>query len=170
MLPRYKKIHKSYRQVKCIDLTFNPSKLCACNDELWVGGWDKGIYVFDLDLEQTNHIEHDQLEYVSSVIKTLTGMIVCDFKTGIHHLNHKGNYTNLICSGSFSDVCLTSSPQLQQTKTEDKNFIIIHIRNSVYICKYMHEYTFYPLNIYIYNSGIHIILSLYTTLKICKMA
>ena len=83
-----------------------------CNDELWVGGHDEGIIVYNLDLEQIKHIEHPQFEDVTCVLKTPTGMIVCDSDTGVHHLNHQGDYTNLISSSRFSDTCLPSNDKI----------------------------------------------------------
>ena len=39
-------------------------------------------------------------------------MIVCDRDTGVHHLSHHGDYTNLLCSGHFSDICLVSDDKI----------------------------------------------------------
>ena len=95
--------------MKSVDIDYMSAKLCVYNDEMWVGsGNDKGVYVYNLDLEQTKHIEHPRLQHVTSVLKTPTGVIVCDGDTGVHHLNHQGDYTNLICLGCFSDISLTN--------------------------------------------------------------
>ena len=93
-------------------MTNLPTKLHACNDELWVGVYKEGVFVYNLDLEQTKHIEHPQLRNVRGVVKTPEGVIVCDCDTGVHQLNHQGDYTNLICSSQFSDVCLTSQNKI----------------------------------------------------------
>ena len=37
---------------------------------------------------------------------------MCDSGTGVHHLNHQGDYTNLICLGCFSDACLTNDNKI----------------------------------------------------------
>ena len=37
---------------------------------------------------------------------------MCDSNTGLHHLNHQGDYTNLISSGSFCDACLSSTDKI----------------------------------------------------------
>ena len=105
---RHKKIHQGYKQIKRVATDVPPSKLYICDDELWVAGTEKGIYVYNLDLELTNRIKHPQFKCVTGVLKTPTGVIVCDSDTGVHHLNHQGDYINLICSGHFSDVCLIS--------------------------------------------------------------
>ena len=68
--------------------------------------------MYDLNLQQTNHIQHHQLQNVSSVAKAPTGVIVCDYDTGLHHLNHQGLYTNLISSGHFVDASLTSNNKI----------------------------------------------------------
>ena len=83
-----------------------------CSDELWVCAFDKSVFVFNLDLEQTQHIEHPQLRCVTGVVNTPTGVIVSEYYTGLHHLTHHGDYTNPISSGSFSDVCLNSTDQI----------------------------------------------------------
>ena len=93
--------------MKSVDIDYWPTKLCVYNDELWVGGYDQGVFLYNLDLVQIKHIEHPQFKCVISVVKTPTGVIVCDSDTGVHHLNHQGDYTNLICSDNFSDACLT---------------------------------------------------------------
>ena len=102
-------MHQSYRQVKCVDIHFDPSKLNVCNDGLWVGVCDKGVLMYNLHLGETRHIEHHQLQNDTGVLKTPEGVIVCDGDTGMHHLNHQGDYTNLICSSSFSDASLTNN-------------------------------------------------------------
>ena len=94
--------------MKSVDTDCYPSTLCVCNDGLWVGGRKQGLFIYNIDLQQTKHIEHCQLQEVTGVIKTPTGVIVCDCNTGVHHLNHQGNYTNLVSSGHFSDACLDS--------------------------------------------------------------
>ena len=48
---------------------------------------------------------------VRSVVKSPTSVIVCDGYTGVRELNHHGDYKSLICSGYFSDVCLTGPNQ-----------------------------------------------------------
>ena len=111
-MQRRKTFHQNFTQVRCIDIEFYPEKLCLCNDELWVGGWYKGVFVYDLNLQQTNHIQHHQLQNVSSVAKAPTGVIVCDYNTGVHHLNHQGLYTNLISSGHFVDASVTSNNKI----------------------------------------------------------
>ena len=81
-----------------------------CNNELWVGGRDQGVFLYKLHLDQikqAEQIEHPQFKCVTSVLKTPTGVIVCDGDTGVHHLNHQGDYTN-ICSGRFSDASLVN--------------------------------------------------------------
>ena len=105
-------IHQRYKQVNCVEMDCHLSKLCVYNDELWVGGCSKGVFVYNLDLEQIKHIVHSQLEYITSVLKTPEDVIVCEKNTGVHHLNHQGDYTNLICTGHFSDVCLTSDTKI----------------------------------------------------------
>ena len=93
--------------MKCVDIEYCASKLCVCNDELWVGGSDVGVFLYNLYLDQIRHIKHPQFKWVTSIVKTATGVIVCDSDTGVHHLNHQGDYTNRICAGKFSDACLT---------------------------------------------------------------
>ena len=78
--------------MKSVDTDCYPSALCVCNDELWVGGRKQGLFIYTLHLQQTKHIEHYSLREVTDVIKTPTGVIVCDCNTGIHHLNHQGDY------------------------------------------------------------------------------
>ena len=109
---REKTIHPRYKQVKCVDIDFHSSKLCVCIDELWVGGYSMGVFVYNLDLELIKHIEHPQFKHVTGVVKTPTGVIVCDRNTGVHHLNHQGDYTNLISSGKFSDISLTTDNKM----------------------------------------------------------
>ena len=82
------------------------------NDELWVGGGDNGVFLHNLHLDQIKHIEHPQFKCVTSVLKTATGVIVCDSGTGIHHLNHQCDYTNHICAGKFSDVSLANDKKI----------------------------------------------------------
>ena len=98
--------------MKCVRINYNPLSLFVGNDELWVGGSGKGIFVYNLQLEQIKHIEYPQLKWVTNVVKTPTGVIVSDSDTGVHHLNHQGEYTNRICFGFFSDVCLTSDNKM----------------------------------------------------------
>ena len=104
--------------MKCVDINFDPSKLNVCNDELWVGGRDKGVLVYNLDLGETRHVEHPQLKNVTGALKTPEGVIVCDGSTGVHHLNHQGDYTSLICSGCFSDASLTGDNKLYVLQCE----------------------------------------------------
>ena len=94
--------------MKSIKIDYSVSKLRVCNDTLWVGGSVNGVFLYNFDLEQIKHIEHPQFKCVTSVVKTPTGVIVFDFHAGVHQLNHQGDYTNLICSGRFSDGTLTS--------------------------------------------------------------
>ena len=115
-------------QVKCVQRDYIPPRLFVCNDELWVGGWDKGVFVYNSDLEQIKHIEHPQLKCVNGVVKTPTGVIVCDCNTGIHHLNYQGDYTNLICTGHFSDIWLSSANKLYALECEQGE-IYIYVRN-----------------------------------------
>ena len=98
--------------MKSVDIDYCPTKLCVYNDELWVGGYDQGVFLYNLDLDQIKHIVHPQFKCVISVVKTPTGVIVCDSDTGLHHLNHQGDYTNLICSDNFSDACLTKQNEI----------------------------------------------------------
>ena len=126
--PKHKKFHQNYKQVLCVDIDFEPQKLCVCNDELWVGSQDEGVFVYNLNLEQTRHIEHPILRKVRSVVKTPTGMIVCDRDTGVHHLNYQGEYTNLIYSGHFSDACLTNDLKLYALEWK-KGVIHTFVRN-----------------------------------------
>ena len=98
--------------MKCVDIDYTPQKLCVCNDVLWVGSYNKGVFLYNLELNLIKHIEHPQLHNVRSVVKTPTGVIVCDRDTGVHHLNHQGEYTNLICAGCYSDACLTGANQI----------------------------------------------------------
>ena len=98
--------------MKCVKIDYTPSKLCVCNNELWVGVYSKGVLLYNLDSEQIKHIEHPQFEWVTSVMKTPTGVIVCDRDTGVHHLNHQGDYTNLICLGTFSDGSLSTDKKI----------------------------------------------------------
>ena len=114
MQQKHKKIYQGYKELKRVDLDFIPSDLCVCSNELWVGARDKGILVFNFNLEQINHIKGHQLQLqdVISLVTTPTGVIVCDRDTGVHHLNHQGDYTNLICSGNFSDAYLASIDSL----------------------------------------------------------
>ena len=117
--------------MKCIDINYVPSKLCVYNDELWVGGWDKGVFVYNLNLQQTNDIEHHKFQAVTSVLNTPTGVIVCDCNTGVHHLNHQGDFTNLICSGRFSDACLTSNNKIYALEGEqDEIYTFVRNQNS----------------------------------------
>ena len=98
--------------MKCVDIDYLPTKLCVYNDELWVGAFEDGVFLYNLDLEQIKHIEHPQLQNVTGIVNTPTGVIVCDGDTGVHHLNHQGDYTNLIGSGHISDACLTSDNKI----------------------------------------------------------
>ena len=123
---RQKKIHEGYRQVKGVGIDYHPHKLFLCNDELWVAAWDKGIFVYSLDLEQTKHIEHFQFKSVTGVLKTPTGVIVCDYDTGVHLINHQGYYISFICSGFYSDVCLINRNKffaLEYQKGELRTFV-----------------------------------------------
>ena len=104
---RQKNFHQKYHLEKHIDIDYIPEKLCLCNDELWVANGDKGVFQYNLGLELINCIEHPQFKWITSFLKTPTGVIVCDCYRGLHHFNHQGDYTNLICSDLFSDVCLT---------------------------------------------------------------
>ena len=110
-------------------MNYVPSKLCVYNDELWVGAYDSGIFFYNSDLEKIKHIEHPQFKWITGVLKTPTGMIVCDSNTGVHHLNHQGDYTNLISSDCFSDVCLTSHNKiyaLNYEQAEIHSFVRYH--------------------------------------------
>ena len=109
---RPKKILQSYKQVKCADINCYPQKLFVCSDGLWVAGYNQGVFVYNLDLDLIRHIEHRNFHLVTSVLKAPTGVIVCDSDTGIHHLNHQGDYTNLICSGCYSDASLTGDNKI----------------------------------------------------------
>ena len=98
--------------MKCVNLHYLPLKLCVYNDELWVDGASKGIFVCNLQLEQIKHIKHPHFSQAASVVKTPTGVIVCDNNAGLHHLNHQGDYTNRICVGHFGDASLTSDNKI----------------------------------------------------------
>ena len=98
--------------VKCVDLDFDPHKLCLCGDELWMGGWDKGVFVYSTHLQKIRQITNKHLQYVHSVYKTDTDVIVCDSKTGLHLLNQQGDYLKHICAGKFSDVSVTNNTLL----------------------------------------------------------
>ena len=103
-----KEIHPRYRKVKSVHIEFRPRKLCVFGDELWVGGGDKGVFVYNTDLEQIKHITNEHFNFVNSVLKTGTDVIVCDYYTGLHVLNQQGDYLKQICSGKFSDVSVTN--------------------------------------------------------------
>ena len=116
--------------MKCVDIDYSPSKLCVCNDELWVGGYNKGVFLYTLDLHQIKHIEHPQFQIVTGVLKTATGVIVCDSETGVHHLNHQGDYTSLICSGRFCDASLANDKKIYALNYEQgKNLTFLRNQN-----------------------------------------
>ena len=102
-----KKIHEKYKlPVKRIGVEYTPTKLCVSGDELWVGGYNKGVFVYDLDLQPIKHITHCQLTDVTSVLKTGGEVLVSDADTGLHCLNQQGDYLYCVSEGTFSDVCL----------------------------------------------------------------
>ena len=105
-------IHPSYREVKSVNIEFDPHKLCVFGDELWVGGGDEGVFVYNTDLEQIKQITNEHFKFVISVCKTDTDVIVCDYHTGLHVLNQQGDYLKQICSGQFSDVNVTNNTLL----------------------------------------------------------
>ena len=92
-----------------MDIKRVPQKLCVYRDELWVGCGDKGVFVYNTDLEEIKHVKNSQFKYVTSLCVTDTDVIVCDSKTGLHLLNQQGDYLKLICSGQFSDVSFTNN-------------------------------------------------------------
>ena len=98
--------------MNCVDIKYTPSKMCTYNDELWVGGYDDGVFLYNLELEPIKHIKHPQFKQVTSVLRTPSDMIVCDSDTGVHHCNYQGDYTNFICSGHFSDACLSNDNKI----------------------------------------------------------
>ena len=104
-----KEIFPRYREVKRVDVDFDPYKLCVFGDELWVGGCDKGVFLYNTDLQQIKQITNEHFKCVSSVCKTDTDVIVCDNKTGLHVLNQRGDYLKQICSGQFSDGSVTNN-------------------------------------------------------------
>ena len=113
--------------MKCVDILvyYSPQKLFLFNDELWVGAYNKGVFVYNLDFKKSNQVKHPQFHKVTGVLKTATGVIVCDCSTGVHHLNHQGHYTNLICSGCFSDACLTSDNKIYALEYKIGEFIFL---------------------------------------------
>ena len=104
-----KEIHPRYSEVKCAGIEFWPDKLYVYRDELWVAGGDKGVAVYNTDLQKIKQIKNEHFKWVNCVLKTDTEVIVCDYKTGLHVLNQQGDYLKRICSGQFSDVSLTNN-------------------------------------------------------------
>ena len=98
--------------MKAVYIDFFPLDLCVCNNELWLCGFDKGLILYNFNLEQTKRIQHHQMPKATSVLRTTIGMIVCDCETGVHHLNHQGDYINQISSGSFCDACLIGTSKI----------------------------------------------------------
>ena len=127
---RRKKIYPRYKEVNRVKMNYYPSKLCVCNDGLWVGGYCMGVIFYNLDLEIIKLIKHSLFECVTGVLKTPTGVIVCDGDTGVHHLNHQGDYTNLISSGSFSDASLTSDNKIYALNYKQGEIHFVRNQNS----------------------------------------
>ena len=95
--------------MKCADVGFWLTKLCVYRDELWVGAGDKGVFVYNSDLQQLKHIITEHFKWVTGVCKTDKDLIVCDRETGLHVLNQQGDYLKQICSGHFSDSSVTKN-------------------------------------------------------------
>ena len=95
--------------MKSVDVEFRPTKLCVYRDELWAGGWNKGVFVYNKDLQLIKQIKNKHFNWVTSVLKTDTDVVVCDDQTGLHILNQQGDYLKQICSGQFSDVSVANN-------------------------------------------------------------
>ena len=104
-----KEIHPRYREVKSVDIQFDPYNLCVFGNELWVGGWDKGVFVYSTNLQKIKQITNKHFKRVISVVATDTDVIVCDYETGLHVLNQQGDDLKQICSGRFSDASVTNN-------------------------------------------------------------
>ena len=125
-----KEIHPRYRKVKSVDIEFLPLKLCVFGDELWVGGWGKGVFVYNTDLQQIKQITNEHFKCVRSVCKTDTDVIVCDIQTGLHVLNQRGDYLKHICSGQFSDVSVTNNTLFGLEYTKQLIYVFSKSQNS----------------------------------------
>ena len=77
-----------------------------------MGCGDKGVSVFDTDLQPIKQIRNEHLNWVVHVLKANTEVIVCDSQTGLHLLNQRGDYLKQICPGHFSDASVTNNTLL----------------------------------------------------------
>ena len=102
--PRDKQIYSRYQLDKFQNIEYFPSTVCIFNDQLWVGGFDMGIFVCDFNLQPIKHIKYLNMRFVTGLAMTSTGnIIVSDSKTGLHCLNQQ-YHQQFICRGFFSCV------------------------------------------------------------------